>query len=200
MRSIHTEPDTGDLKDARQRMQVLKDMLADAQRDADEFATELESVQRIASMREQRLTIDLYQSEVRVAAAEQRAEMEQSARAEAERTSDDYRARAEWASDERIRLARLYEDACIMARNIERAVDALEKELRETLEAKEGRIRELLARNADLEATFLAHVRETVAEARAENERLSRLVSGVQLGRVWGVKRALQRMRGLLGR
>lgn len=181
------------------RLQILKDMLADAQRDADEFAIELESVQRLASMREQRLTIELYQSEVRAAAAEERADAERAARAEALRTSDDYRGRAEWAAEERTRLARLYEDACIMARNIERSVDALESELREALVAKDAQIRELGERNADLQATFLTHVQEAIAQARAENERLSRLVSGVQRGRVWRFKRALQRVRGLFG-
>lgn len=171
------------------------------------YQRELEAANRLAADREQRLTLAIFEAQQSQARAEaltqQHASEAATALRDAEsaaRRAEEHRERADWATDERGRLAKCYEDACLQASQIEKSVEAVEHETSKALAAKDQEIAALTARCVELESTVLEHINASIREARAESERLSALVSGVQQGRFWKLKRAAQRMRGLIRR
>lgn len=189
------ESDSSELRAALQRIEVLESLHRTASQRADYYARELEIAATLASDRERRLAVALYRAhEVErhtLAAAASQAE----AVAEAKRACEEHEKRADWASDERARLARCYEDACAQAATMGETLTTLQSEITSELEARNAEIAALRERCAALEEMLFEHLSGAIAEARSERSRLSELVTGLQRGRLWGVKRAIQRLR-----
>lgn len=196
-----------DILVAWDRIETLERQLGEETRNAAFFRRELDAANRFAAERERRLTVELFeaqQSEQKaIARADEHAAHAAAALRDADaaaRRADEHRERADWATDERARLAKCYEDACLQASQIGKTVVAVEHEMSKALAVKDDEIATLSARCAELETTLLKQITASIQEARAESERLSALVNGVQQGRFWKVKRAAQRLRNLIRR
>lgn len=193
-----------DLLGAWERLETVEDQLVTEKRNGNFYRQELDATSRVAAERERRLTLALFEAQQTEASAVARAEQQVSeAQRESEaakRRAEEHRQRADLASDERARLAKCYEDACLQASQISKTASAIEHETAKVLAAKDDEIAQLKARYVQLESTLLDNINASIEEARAESRRLSQLVSGVQQGRFWKVKRAAQRMRSLIRR
>lgn len=183
------------------------------------YKNELTVANRVAAEREKRLAIAAYEAQQSERAAVEQAEraaserVEQAERAASERADqaerqaqaalrkcEEHRERADWASDERARLAKCYEDACAQARHIGQTLNELERDLTQALSAKDSEIAALKERCTSLETDLLTRINAALEQARAESERLSTLIHGVQQGRFWRLKRFTQRLRGFVHR
>jgi predicted nucleic acid-binding Zn-ribbon protein len=210
------------LEDVQKTLRRTEAALQQAEQSSEFFKNELNVATRLAAEREKRLTIAAFEARQREHAAIERADeaanaaklrAEQAERAaslraeQAERETqaalrkcEEHRQRGDWAADERARLAKCYEDACAQAGQIGKTLSELERDLTQTLSAKDAEIASLEQRCESLEANLLEHINAAIEHARAESERLSALVHGVQQGRFWRLKRFAQRLRRVIHR
>jgi chromosome segregation ATPase len=175
-------------------------LLPEVSQSAEYYKNELAVVTRLAAEREKRLAITSYEAQEAERAAAERAERASQEAQVALRKCEEHRQRADWATDERARLAKCYEDACAQARHIGQTLNTLEHDLMQALSAKDSEIDALKERCTNLETDLLTHIHAALEQARAESERLSTLIHGVQQGRFWRLKRFAQRLRRVVHR